>query len=120
MDKVLISILSQKTGNHGYCGTVNALLGNHLTLVNHHLWGVKDKTLSHKRVRMLFTWSNAHLKELDLCKARFYPNHHLVKQLFEQYHAATKSLKHKSRSFIEKSMRHAISSATVDRMSKEE
>lgn len=120
MDKVILSILSQKTGEDSPDEThiVSKMLLAQARLVSHFLTEVEDKRMSNKRVKMLFDWSNGYLKKLDEYKDRFYATHLNVRHSFRILYGETKKLKHKSRAFLERDIRAAISASSMAAMSK--
>jgi len=120
MDKVILSILSEKVGSDVPYKThmIGGMLLVHKTMIRHFRLEVEGEELSEKQVQMLFDWSNSYLKKLDEYKSRFYPTHLNVAHIFKGYCDELKKLKGKSRAFLERDMRRTITEGTLASIAK--
>jgi len=121
MDKVIINILSQKSGKDEPFTTqhsIGRMVFNHTQVVSDFVHEVKRGEMSMKQVKMLFEWSVSYAKRLEDCKSRFYPKHPNVKPRFLRYLNEVKALRGACRKVLERDLRHGVSQMALKLLDK--
>ena len=121
MDKVIINILSQRSGKDDPFTTqhsVGRTIFNHTQVVSDFVHEVKRGGMSMKQVKMLFEWSVSYAKKLEDCKGSFYPKHPNVKPRFLLYLNQVKALRGACRREWERDLRHGVSQMALKLLDK--